>query len=139
MMAKPTLSKLILNSENFESFAIPMRTIKRLNIADVTTSITVGTDGQLDRIHTCRRLVLQARQDYLHRLPTDGFNGQGDRLMLDERLASMPDLVDVDLVDSRGRLTTIALPWRDGDSWDINAAIKVQVDEGGGQLKMVVE
>lgn len=138
-MTKPKLSKLILNSENFESFAIPMKAIKHLNIGDVTTSITVGTDGQLEQIHTCRRFVLQAQQDYLHRLPTDGFNGQGDRLMLDERLVSMPDLVDVDLVDSRGHLTTIVLPWRDGDSWDINAAIKVQVAEGGGQLKMIVE
>lgn len=59
--------------------------------------------------------------------------------MLDERLATMPDLVDIDLVDTRGQLTTIALPWRDGDSWDVNAAIRVQTDKGRGLLKMVVE
>lgn len=138
-MTKPTISKLILNSENFESFTIPVEVITDLEVGDITTSITVGTDGQLNRVHACRRLVLQARQDDLHRLSTDGFNDQGDRLMLDERLAIMPDLVDIDLVDTRGQLTTIALPWRDGDSWDVNAAIRVQTDKGRGLLKMVVE
>ena len=135
-MTKPTISKLILNSENFESFTIPVEVITDLEVGDITTSITVGTDGQLNRVHAC---VLQARQDDLHRLSTDGFNDQGDRLMLDERLAIMPDLVDIDLVDTRGQLTTIALPWRDGDSWDVNAAIRVQTDKGRGLLKMVVE
>ena len=138
-MTKPTISKLILNSENFESFTIPVEVITDLEVGDITTSITVGADGRLNRVHACRRLVLQVRQDDLHRLPTDGFNGQGDRLMLDERLATMPDLVDIDLVDTRGQLTTIALPWRDGDSWDVNAAIRVQTAKGRDLLKMVVE
>lgn len=137
MMTKPKISKLILNSENFESFTIPVKAIDELQIDGITTNVTVDQDGQLQRSHACHYLVLQARLDYLHRLPTDGFNGEGKRLMLDERLATMPDLVDVDLVDTKGRVTTISLPWRDGDSWDINAAIKTETQDG--LLLMTVE
>lgn len=138
-MTKPKIAKLILNSENFESFAIPMKVIKDLRLGNITTNITVGKDGQVQRSRACRYLGLQVQLAFLHRLPTDGFDGQGDRLMLDERLADMPDLVDVDLVDTQGHLTTIDLPWRDGDSWDINAAIKVQTDQERGLLQMTVE
>lgn len=138
-MRTPKIAKLILNSENFESFTIPVKAIIDLKIGGITTTIAVDDAGQLTRSQDCRDLVLRVDLAYLHQLPTDAFDDEGCQLMLDDRLALMPDLVDVDLVDTAGETTTVRLPWRDGDVDDINAAIRVQVSPDRGQLEMIIE
>lgn len=138
-MRTPKIAKLILNSENFESFTIPVKAIIDLKIGGITIAIAVDDAGQLTRSWDCRDLVLRVDLAYLHQLPTDAFDDEGCQLMLDDRLALMPDLVDVDLVDTAGETTTVRLPWRDGDVDDINAAIRVQVSPDRGQLEMIIE
>lgn len=86
-MNKTRITKLILNSENLESFTIPMSKVAELQIDDVVFSISVNRTGAIQRSQTCRRFTLRVSQDFLQRVATEAFHENGECLMLDERLA----------------------------------------------------
>lgn len=138
-MNKTRITKLILNSENLESFTIPMSKVAELQINDVVPSISVDQTGTVQRSQACRRFTLRVSQNFLHRVATEAFHENGECLMLDERLARMPDIVDVDLVDADDHRTAICLPWRDGKYEDTNAAMMTSIDQERGLLCLIVE
>ena len=130
-MNKTRITKLILNSENLESFTIPMSKVAELQINGVVPSISVDQTGTVQRSQACRRFTLRVSQDFLHRVATEAFHENGECLMLDERLARMPDIVD--------HRTAICLPWRDGKYGDTNAAMMTSIDQERGLLCLIVE
>ena len=138
-MSETRLTKLILNSENLESFTIPLSAVTELQIADVVPSISVDQTGTVQRSQACRRFTLRVSQDFLHQVATEAFHENGECLMLDERLARMPDIVDVDLVGADRQCTTIRLPRRDGEDGDTNAAMMTSIDQERGLLCLTVE
>ena len=83
-MSETRLIKLILNSENLESFTIPMSKVAELQINDVVPNISVNKTGEIQRSQTCRRFTLRVSQDFLHRVATEVFYENGECLMLDE-------------------------------------------------------
>ena len=83
-MSETRLIKLILNSENLESFTIPMSKVAELQINDVVPNISVNKTGEIQRSQTCRRFTPRVSQDFLHRVATEAFYENGECLMLDE-------------------------------------------------------
>lgn len=138
-MSETRLTKLILNSENLESFTIPLSAVTELQIADVVPGISVDQTGTVQHSQACRRFTLRVSQDFLHQVATEAFHENGECLMLDERLARMPDIVDVDLVDADDHRTAICLPRRDGEDGDTNAAMMTSIDQERGLLCLIVE
>lgn len=138
-MNKTRITKLILNSGNLESFTIPMSKVAELQINDVVPNISVNKTGEIQRSQACRRFTLRVSQGFLHQVATEAFHENGECLMLDERLARMPDIVDVDLVGADRQCTTIRLPRRDGEDGDTNAAMMTSIDQERGLLCLIVE
>lgn len=56
-MTKRKIVKIVLNTENFESFTIPVEAITDLRIGGITTAITGDGADQLTRFRGCRDLV----------------------------------------------------------------------------------
>lgn len=138
-MEKTKIAKLVLNAENCESFAIPMGKVTELRVDDVVSNISADQTGEIQRSWACRRFVLQVSRAFLHQLATEAFHEDGECMMLDERLSQMPDIVDVDLIDTDHHTVTFRLPWRDGEYGETNVAMTTSIDQDRDQLCLVVE
>lgn len=137
-MANLKIAQIVLNSENFESFEIPPKFVEDLQIGTIVANLSVGRHGEMRRWQSCQSFYLRVQRAYLAKMPTDGFDGQHNRLTLDKRLVQMPDLVDIDLVYTNGQTSNVYLPWRDGEFWDINGAMKATIDQERGTLEVRV-
>lgn len=118
-------TKVILYTENFESYSIPKEEVADFTVQGVTSDLSLY-GGKITEEHKCTGATFKFKRPFLQEIQTAGGDENG-YYNLEDRLRKMPDIVDFDLITAEGTRYNIILPWT-GETDGINDALHTSID-----------